>query len=232
MTGRAQLIVALDVPDQERALQLVDSLGPDLDYVKIGMQLFYAAGPGVVETMLSRGLQVFLDLKLHDIPNTVYHAVAGLSGLGVEMLNVHCAGGSDMLEAAASAADGRTKVIGVTQLTSIDQLALNEELLVHGSLQDCVIHYGRLAQRAGLQGVVCSPQESAMIKREFGPEFAAVTPGVRFDEDDRGDQKRVATPARAVEWGSDYLVMGRPITQAVSPSRALQRAKRSMEVQQ
>lgn len=218
--SKPKIVVALDVPGLEPALSLVDRLGSSLTHVKVGMELFYASGPAIVEMMLERDLRVFLDLKLHDIPNTVARTVTVLRDLGVDMLNVHCAGGRNMLEAAAEAAGTRLRLIGVTQLTSTDQRTLNDDIKIPGTVSDAVLHYARLAQESGLAGVVCSPLETTMIKEALGSEFVTVTPGIR-PQAAADDQKRVTTPKQAAAAGSDYLVIGRPITGAADPGRAL-----------
>jgi orotidine-5'-phosphate decarboxylase len=196
-------------------------------FVKIGMELFYAEGPDIVRKIKERGHKIFLDLKLHDIPNTVKKAMAVLSGLDIDMCNVHAAGTSRMMEAALEGLtrpDGsRPILIAVTQLTSTDQTALEEELLIKEPIKDVVMSYARNARSAGLDGVVCSPLEAAAVHCACGGDFLTVTPGVRFADGDRGDQKRVMTPAQAREAGSDYIVVGRPVTAAADPVAAYER---------
>ncbi len=222
------VIVALDVPSLEQAVEMVDALGPNVKHVKVGMELYYASGPAIIETLLRRDLRIFLDLKLHDIPNTVARTVTVLRGLGVDMLNVHCAGGRKMMEAAAEAAGNTLQVIGVTQLTSTDQAALNEEIGIPGTVEAAAVRYARLAKAAGLSGVVCSPLETAVIKENLGSQFLAVTPGIRPQQAD-DDQKRVTTPRQAADAGSDFLVIGRPITAAPNPRQALEDILKELE---
>jgi orotidine-5'-phosphate decarboxylase len=213
-----KIIVALDFQEEEQLQALLAQL-PDLAFVKVGMELFYTAGPDLVRRLKDRGLKVFLDVKVHDIPNTAFGAINTLSKLGCDILNVHCAGGFEMMRKAREALVGDTKLIGVTQLTSIDQQTMNKELLIFGTVEDCVLHYAELAKKAGLHGVVCSPNEVELIKSHLGKEFIAVTPGVRPLGSDVGDQKRVMSPAQAIQAGSDYLVVGRPITASPDPKR-------------
>jgi orotidine-5'-phosphate decarboxylase len=198
--------------------------------VKIGMELFYAEGPEIVRAVKARGHRIFLDLKLHDIPNTVERAMAVLSRLDVDMVNVHAAGAGEMMRAALrglTRPDGtRPLLIAVTQLTSTDAAALRDELLIAAPMADTVRAYAQNAARCGLDGVVCSALEAAEIKRACGPDFLTVTPGIRFAGGDAGDQKRIMTPENAGERGCDFLVMGRPITQAPDPVAAYRRAVR------
>ena len=195
--------------------------------MKIGMELFYAAGPDIVRQIKARGHKIFLDLKLHDIPNTVRRAMAVLSGLDVDLVNLHAAGTVEMMKAALEGLtrpDGtRPLLIAVTQLTSTDQRAMTEELWIEKPIDQTVMHYAELAKQAGLDGVVCSPLEAARVHACCGEDFLTVTPGVRFADGDRGDQKRVMTPKQAKEIGSDYIVVGRPITQAADPVAAYER---------
>jgi orotidine-5'-phosphate decarboxylase len=223
-----RVLVALDVPTAAEALRLADTLRGTVGGFKIGSQLFTAAGPEIVRAMVARGDRVFLDLKFHDIPNTVAGAVASATKLGVWMLNVHAAGGPAMLEAARKAADqasegGRPKpiVIAVTVLTSMDAAAL-QAVGVPASPLDQVVRLANLVKAAGLDGVVASPQETAAIRQACGPEFAIVTPGIRGGSADAtaGDQQRTSTPRGAIEAGSSYLVIGRPITAAPNPREA------------
>ena len=191
------------------------------------MELYYAEGPAIVREIKARGHKIFLDLKLHDIPNTVKKAMAVLSGLDIDMLNLHAAGTKAMMEAALEGVtrpDGsRPLLIAVTQLTSTSQERMEEDLLIERPLDEVVMHYARRAAQAGLAGVVCSPLEAGKVHEACGQEFVTVTPGVRFADGDVGDQVRVTTPARARELGSDYIVVGRPITQAEDPVAAYRR---------
>lgn len=229
MTSAEKIIAALDLQSREEVLEVLDML-PDVRFVKVGMELFYSTGPGLITMLKDRGLRVFLDLKIHDIPNTAYGAVKSLSKLGCDLLNLHCAGGLEMMKRARDAVVGDTKLIGVTQLTSIDQTVLNEQLGIEGTIEDCVLHYANLAKQAGLHGVVCSPNEVSMIKTAFGPSFLAVTPGVRPHGSHSQDQKRTMTPKEAVQAGSDYLVIGRPILASPDPQQAFNDILREIEV--
>jgi orotidine-5'-phosphate decarboxylase len=199
-------------------------------FVKIGMELFYGAGPDIVRRIKGRGHPVFLDLKLHDIPNTVKKTMAVLRDLGADICNLHAAGTIRMMEAAAEGLtrpDGsRPILIAVTQLTSTDQEALEKELWIGRRMEDVVMHYAENARKAGLDGVVCSPLEAGKVHAACGADFLAVTPGIRFAGGDKGDQKRVMTPAEAREAGSDYIVVGRPITAAADPAEAYERCRR------
>lgn len=224
MTNR--ILAALDFPDGASALRMADLLRGRVGGLKIGKQLFTAEGPALVRQLTSRGDRVFLDLKFHDIPNTVAGAVASAAALGVWMLNVHAAGGRAMMTAAREAADKATPaggtrphVIAVTVLTSLDAAAL-KETGVNADPADQVARLARLARESGLDGVVCSPQEIALVRRECGADFLIVTPGIRGAADAKGDQARTATPAGAIEAGADYLVIGRPITAAADPAAA------------
>ena len=222
------VIIALDFPTREETLTFLDQFpAGEKPFVKIGMELFYAEGPQVVRDIKARGHKIFLDLKLHDIPNTVKRAMAVLSRLDVDMVNLHAAGASEMMKAALEGLtrpDGtRPLLIAVTQLTSTDQERMERELLIHAPLEEVVLSYAANAAAAGLDGVVCSPLEAGAIHRRCGASFLTVTPGVRFAGGDAGDQKRVTTPAKARELGSDYIVVGRPITQAEDPVAAYRR---------
>ena len=196
-------------------------------FLKVGMELFYAEGPGIVRAIKGQGHKVFLDLKLHDIPNTVKKAMAVLSRLDVDMCNVHAAGTIEMMKAAREGltrADGtRPLLIAVTQLTSTSEERMREELLIDAPINDTIVHYARNARIAGLDGVVCSPLEAGMVHGACGADFLTVTPGVRFADGDVADQVRVTTPARAREIGSDFIVVGRPITAADDPVAAYRR---------
>ncbi|MBQ2597046.1 MAG: orotidine-5'-phosphate decarboxylase [Oscillospiraceae bacterium] len=221
------VIVACDFPGKEQTLAFLDRFTGRKPFVKIGMELFYAEGPEIVREIKARGHQIFLDLKLHDIPNTVRRAMAVLSGLDVDLVNLHAAGAVEMMKAALEGLtrpDGsRPLLIAVTQLTSTDQRALTEELWIEKPIEETVMHYAELAKQAGLDGVVCSPLEAARVHACCGTGFLTVTPGVRFADGDRGDQKRVTTPEQAKVIGSDYIVVGRPITQAADPVAAYER---------
>ena len=221
------VIVALDFDGREKTLAFLDRFTEEKPFVKIGMELFYAEGPSVVREIRARGHKIFLDLKLHDIPNTVKKAMAALSALDVDIVNVHAAGTGAMMSAALAGLtrpDGtRPLLIAVTQLTSTDQDMLEKELWIEKPMEEVVLHYAEIASIVGLDGVVCSPLEAAGIHERCGRNFLTVTPGVRFAGGDAGDQKRVTTPAKAKELGSDYIVVGRPITQAADPVAAYRR---------
>ena len=221
------VIIACDFPDRDTTLSFLDRFTGRKPFVKIGMELFYGAGPDIVRTVKARGHQVFLDLKLHDIPNTVKKAMAVLRDLGADIVNLHAAGTIAMMEAALEGLtrpDGtRPLLIAVTQLTSTDQHALENELLIGQPMDQVVLRYALNARKAGLDGVVCSPLEAARVHETCGADFLTVTPGVRFADGDRGDQKRVMTPAEAKKAGSDYIVVGRPITAAADPVAAYER---------
>ena len=224
------VIIACDFSSKEETLAFLDKFSGKKPYVKIGMELFYAAGPEIVREIKARGHQIFLDLKLHDIPNTVKKAMAVLSRLDVDMVNLHAAGTKAMMEAALEGVtrpDGsRPLVIAVTQLTSTDEETMQRELLIPETMPATVMHYARNARDAGLDGVVCSPLEAAKVHEVCGKGFLTVTPGVRFADGDKGDQKRVMTPAEAKRVGSDYIVVGRPITAAADPAAAYERCLR------
>ena len=221
------VIIALDFDSREKTLAFLDLFQDEKPFVKIGMELFYAEGPDIVRQIHARGHRIFLDLKLHDIPNTVKKAMAALSALDVDIINLHAAGTKAMMSAALEGLtrpDGtRPLLIAVTQLTSTDQERMDRELLIHAPIDEVVLHYARNARDAGLDGVVCSPLEAGSIHARCGADFLTVTPGVRFADGESGDQKRVTTPGRARELGSDYIVVGRPITQADDPVAAYRR---------
>jgi len=221
------VIVACDFPNKAQTLEFLDQFSGRKPFVKIGMELFYAEGPDIVWEIKARGHKIFLDLKLHDIPNTVKSAMAVLTNLGVDIINVHAAGTKRMMEAALEGLtrpDGsRPLLIAVTQLTSTDQKAMAEDLWIEKPLPDVVMHYAKNAAEAGLDGVVCSPHEAADVHDVCGEHFLTVTPGIRFADGDLADQKRVMTPASAKEIGSDYIVVGRPITRADDPVAAYER---------
>ncbi|MBP1574215.1 MAG: orotidine-5'-phosphate decarboxylase [Oscillospiraceae bacterium] len=221
------VIIACDFSSAEKTFEFLDKFEGKKPFVKIGMELFYAEGPSIVREIKARGHKIFLDLKLHDIPNTVKKAMSVLSGLDVDMTNLHAAGTCRMMEAAIEGLtrpDGtRPLLIAVTQLTSTDQEAMENDLLIKEPLPEVVMHYAQNAKKAGLDGVVCSPLESKKVHDSCGAEFITVTPGVRFADGDKGDQKRVMTPADAKAIGSDYIVVGRPITAAEDPVAAYER---------
>ena len=221
------VIVALDFDSKGKTLAFLDRFTEEKPFVKIGMELYYAEGPAIVRDIKARGHRIFLDLKLHDIPNTVKKAMAVLSGLDVDMVNLHAAGTRAMMEAALEGLrrpDGtRPLLIAVTQLTSTSQERMESDLLIEKPLEQVVMHYARCAADAGLDGVVCSPLEADKVHETCGRDFVTVTPGVRFADGDVGDQVRVTTPARAKEIGSDYIVVGRPITQSADPVAAYRR---------
>ena len=221
------VIIACDFNSKEETLAFLDKFSGKKPFVKIGMELFYAEGPAIVQELKARGHQIFLDLKLHDIPNTVKKAMAVLSRLDVDMVNLHAAGTRAMMEGALEGVtrpDGsRPLVIAVTQLTSTSQERMAEELLISAPLDETVMHYAANAAQAGLDGVVCAPLEAGKVHQRCGGSFLTVTPGIRFADGEKGDQVRVTTPAQAKELGSDYIVVGRPITQAADPVAAYQR---------
>ena len=221
------VIVALDFASSQQVFTFLDQFTEEMPFVKIGMELYYAEGPAIVREIKRRGHKIFLDLKLHDIPNTVKKAMAVLSRLDVDMVNLHAAGTKAMMEAALEGLtrpDGsRPLLIAVTQLTSTSEERMHEELLISETLPKTVIHYADLARQAGLDGVVCSPLESPVVHEACGRDFVTVTPGVRFADGDVGDQVRVTTPTKAKDLGSDYIVVGRPITQAADPVAAYRR---------
>ena len=221
------VIIACDFSSKEETLTFLDKFSGKKPYVKIGMELFYAEGPEIVREIKARGHQIFLDLKLHDIPNTVKKSMSVLSRLDVDMVNLHAAGTRAMMEAALEGVtrpDGsRPLVIAVTQLTSTSQERMQEELLISVPIDETVMHYAANAEKAGLDGVVCSPMEAGKVHETCGKQFLTVTPGIRFADGDKGDQVRVTTPAQAKEIGSDYIVVGRPITAAADPVAAYER---------
>lgn len=218
------VIVACDFNSKQAVMAFLDRFCEEKPFVKIGMELYYAEGPDIVREIKERGHKIFLDLKLHDIPNTVKKAMAVLSKLEVDMCNLHAAGTHAMMEAALEGLtrpDGtRSLLIAVTQLTSTDQARMKDELLIDAPIEEVVMHYAENAKNAGLDGVVCSPLEAAGVHARCGSGFCTVTPGVRFAGGDAGDQKRITTPAGAKELGADYIVVGRPITAAEDPVAA------------
>ena len=221
------VIIACDFSSKEETLAFLDKFSGKKPYVKVGMELFYAEGPEIVREIKARGHQIFLDLKLHYIPNTVKKSMSVLSRLDVDMVNLHAAGTRAMMEAALEGVtrlDGsRPLVIAVTQLTSTSQERMQEELLISAPIDDTVMHYAANAEKAGLDGVVCSPMEAGKVHETCVKQFLTVTPGIRFADGDKGDQVRVTTPAQAKEIGSDYIVVGRPITAASDPVAAYER---------
>lgn len=229
MTHQRDVIIACDFPSAEATFQFLDLFAGEQrkPFLKVGMELFYAEGPAIVREIKRRGHPIFLDLKLHDIPNTVKKAMAVLSSLEVDMCNVHAAGTIEMMRAAREGLmckDGtRPLLIAVTQLTSTSEERMQRELLIGATIDDTIVRYAENTLEAGLDGVVCSPLEAGMVKRACGDGFLTVTPGVRFADGDAGDQVRVTTPARAREIGSDYIVVGRPITAATDPVAAYRR---------
>ncbi|MDO5442863.1 MAG: orotidine-5'-phosphate decarboxylase [Bacteroidia bacterium] len=222
------VIIACDFSSKEATLEFLDKFtGPRKPFVKIGMELFYSAGPEIVREIKARGHKIFLDLKLHDIPNTVKKAMKVLSGLDVDMTNVHAAGTIDMMKAALEGLtrpDGtRPLLIAVTQLTSTSEERMQNELLIGAGINETIVKYASNAREAGLDGVVCSPLEAGMVKEACGASFMAITPGIRFADAAADDQVRITTPAKAREIGSDFIVVGRPITAAADPVAAYER---------
>lgn len=221
------VIIALDFSGREQVMEFLDKFTERKPYVKVGMELFYAEGAQIIRDIKARGHKVFLDLKLHDIPNTVKKAMSVLSSLDVDMCNVHAGGTAAMMSAALEGltrADGtRALLIAVTQLTSTGEKQMQDELLIKESLEETVLHYAENSKNAGLDGVVCSPLEAAGVKARCGADFLTITPGVRFADSKTDDQVRITTPAKARELGSDYIVVGRPITQAADPVAAYMR---------
>ena len=224
------VIIACDFSSKKAVMDFLDLFKDEKPFVKIGMELFYAEGPSIVKEIKKRGHKIFLDLKLHDIPNTVKKSMAVLSRLDVDMTNLHAAGTSKMMEAAIEGLtipDGtRPILIAVTQLTSTDEETMKRDLLIDQPIADVVMHYAKTAKNAGLDGVVCSPLEAEKVHSTCGSDFVTVTPGVRFADGDKGDQKRVMTPEEARKIGSDYIVVGRPITAADDPVAAYERCCR------
>ncbi len=221
--GKA-VIIACDFKNKADTLNFLDKFKDEKLFLKIGMELFYSEGPDIVREIKKRGHKIFLDLKLHDIPNTVEKAMKSLANLDVDMTNVHAAGTKDMMSAGLRGLtkdDGtRPLLIAVTQLTSTSQERMEQELLIKEPIEDVVMHYAENTKEAGLDGVVCSPLEVQSVKAKCGKDFITVTPGIRFAAKDAGDQVRITTPAKAKELGSDYIVVGRPITQAENPVEA------------
>ena len=221
------VIVACDFASREQTMNFLDKFTEEKPFVKIGMELYYAEGPAIVKEIKARGHKIFLDLKLHDIPNTVKKAMRVLSNLDVDITNLHAAGTTAMMQGALEGLtrpDGtRPLLIAVTQLTSTDQESMERDILIKEPIDEVVMHYAETAKNAGLDGIVCSPLEAGKVHNRCGEKFLTITPGVRFADGDVGDQKRVMTPAAAKEIGSDYIVVGRPITQAEDPVAAYRR---------
>ncbi len=221
------VIIACDFDSAEKTYAFLDQFKGTKPFVKIGMELYYAEGPAIVRELKKRGHKIFLDLKLHDIPNTVKKSMAVLSRLDVDMCNLHAAGTINMMKAAIEGLtreDGtRPILIAVTQLTSTDEESMRKDLLIDKPIDEVVMHYAKCAKEAGLDGVVCSPLEAQKVHTSCGNEFLTITPGVRFADGDIGDQKRVTTPSKAKELTSDYIVVGRPITAAQNPVEAYER---------
>ena len=221
------VIIACDFPSAEKTYEFLDKFTDEKPFVKIGMELFYGAGPEIVREIKKRGHKIFLDLKLHDIPNTVKKAMSVLSGLDVDICNLHASGGIEMMKWAVEGLtrpDGtRPLLIAVTQLTSTSQETMENELLIKKPIEEVVMQYALNAKTAGLDGVVCSPLEASKVHEVCGDEFLTVTPGIRFADGEKGDQQRVTTPEKAKEIGSDFIVVGRPITAAEDPVSAYRR---------
>ena len=230
MSRKSDVIIALDFPSAADVYRFLDQFQADKPFVKVGMELFYAEGPQIVREIKKHGHRIFLDLKLHDIPNTVQRAMKSLSALGADMVNLHASGTVPMMKAALEGLtrpDGtRPLLIAVTQLTSTSETQLKDELLIGATMQETVIRYAQNAKEAGLDGVVCSPLEAAQVKAACGQEFLTVTPGVRFAGGSADDQQRITTPAQARRNGSDFIVVGRPITQAKDPVLAYRQCVR------
>lgn len=227
----AKVMVALDVDSREKALTLADQLRGSGCWLKVGMELYNATGASIIQELKEKGFSIFLDLKLHDIPNTVEKAVRVLAGYGADMLTIHCSGGYDMMARAVQAtyevkertnAEERMKIIGITVLTSLDEERLQKELGIGRTLQNQVVALAELGQRAGIDGVVASAQESQILREHCGPDFLVITPGIRPQGSETHDQARTLTPEQALAAGSSYLVVGRPITQAPNPRQALE----------
>ncbi|MFB6466577.1 orotidine-5'-phosphate decarboxylase [Cytobacillus sp. Hz8] len=230
------LIIALDFPNKEEVLQFLSKFSNEKLFVKVGMELFYQEGPQIIYDLKEREHQIFLDLKLHDIPNTVKQAMKGLARMDCDLVNVHAAGGKDMMESALEGLEmgvhsskDRPKLIAVTQLTSTSEEQMRKEQLIQASLQQSVLHYAMLTQEAGLDGVVCSTHEAEMIRNELGNNFLTVTPGIRLNHDDAEDQKRVATPQIAKAKGVSAIVVGRSITKAEDPLLSYYTIKQAWE---
>ncbi len=228
MEPKERLIVALDVDSKAKAMEFARILAPHGSMFKVGMELFYSCGPEIISSLREKGAGVFLDLKLHDIPNTVSRAVKVLTRYGASIINVHAAGGTEMMKAAVEAAGeeagrlgiDRPRIIAVTVLTSIGQRELNQQLGIKGQIQDLVTYWSQLAQKSGMDGVVASAREAAAIRNACGEAFIIVTPGIRPAGTAAGDQKRIVTPSDAIKAGATYIVVGRPVTAAADPLSA------------
>lgn len=227
------VIIACDFDSKSKLISFLDLFEQEKPYLKVGMELFYAEGPDMIKVIKERGHKIFLDLKLHDIPNTVMKAMRVIAELNVDVCNVHAAGTMAMMEAALkglTGADGtRPLLIAVTQLTSMSEERMQKELLIEKPMDEVVMHYAANAKLAGLDGVVCSPLEAGKVHEHCGKHFLTITPGVRFADEELGDQSRVTTPSKARELGSDYIVVGRPITQAENPVEAYRRCVRDFQ---
>lgn len=217
------VIIACDFSNQTELNNFLKKLGNKKIFLKIGYQLFFKIGREGIKQLKSKGYKIFLDLKLHDIPNTVYHGVESLKDLKVDMLTIHAAGGIEMMKQAKLAAGKNIKVLAVTQLTSTDAKMLKNELLINKNINDTILHYAKNANKAKVDGVICSPNEVKLIKSKLGKKFLCVTPGIRNSSDACNDQKRIATPALARKYGSDYIVVGRPITKSNNPKIAYEK---------
>ena len=225
------VIIALDFATKKETLEFIELFTEEKPFMKIGMELFYSEGPEIVNLIKEKGHKVFLDLKFHDIPNTVQRAMKNIAALDVDMVNCHVAGTIEMMMAAQKGLEEGMRsvkpiLLGVTQLTSTSEERMSEELLIEHSMEDTVAHYAENAKKAGLEGVVCSPLEVEIVNRSCGSDFVTVTPGIRFDEASKGDQVRVTTPQKARELGSHYIVVGRPITEASDPVAMYRRCKK------
>lgn len=217
------VIIACDFSNREDFFNFLDLFKDEKPFIKIGMELFYATGMDTVVEAKKRGHKVFLDLKLHDIPNTVKKSLAVLSSLDVDLTNVHASGTIAMMEAGREGFGTKGKLIAVTQLTSTSEERMKDDLLISSSLEETVLHYAQNAKKAGLDGIVCSPWEAKKVKETCGEDFLTITPGIRFADGDIGDQVRIATPENASDMGCDYIVVGRPITEAIDPVEAYKR---------
>lgn len=229
-------IIALDFSDGEKAMEFLRQFDEEQLYVKVGMELYYQEGAELLKALKEKGHMIFLDLKLHDIPNTVYRAMKVLAGLSVDMVNVHAAGGSEMMKAAlqglvegTKAGQARPALIAVTQLTSTSEEQMQREQLINRSIDESVLHYALLAKKSGLDGVVCSAFEAASIEKEAGADFLRVTPGIRMAGSKSDDQKRIVTPADARKMGSSLIVIGRPVTQAEDPVSSYKKVLKEWE---
>lgn len=220
------VIIACDFDSKEKTLDFLSKFDTEKPFVKVGMELYYSEGADVVRAIKDMGHKIFLDLKLHDIPNTVHKAMLTLRRLGVDMLNCHAAGTVEMMKAAKEAVGDDSILIAVTQLTSTNEERMHSDLLIDRPINDVILHYASKTKEAGLDGVVCSPLETKIIKEALGSDFYTVTPGIRNKDDDKGDQKRITDPRDARILGSDYIVVGRPITKADNPVEAYKRVCR------